>query len=456
MNASAESPLPQALHDLVYQKVGLKIDSSRFITVQKTLNNLMATTGIKSIDDLLATLGITPTSDDIWSALIDAITIGETYFFRNSDQFNALRNHILPQIITQRRESGFRHISIWSAGCATGEEPYSIAMLLRELLPDFQSWTYFILATDINPFFLETARRGVYRARSFREETPAELRNRWFKDNGTSYELDPSIRKMVVFAPLNLISDQYPSFESRTMNMDIIVCRNVTIYFNEETTRSVVKRFYNALNNDGWLVVGHAEPLMSVYQDFTIRNFPNAVIYQKSVMPQLPPQLPTVNRVNNKAAVKPKTAPLPTPHTITAKNTAPDIDALMLEAQQSADREDWVTLADQLKQIEKAAPLNARAHYLRALMLMHQNQLEAATVALRRAIYCDASFALAHYVLGEVQAKRGSKQDARRSWSLARQALNGMALDQDLALTGELTVEMLLSLLDYRLASEGV
>src|SRR5207247_1807290 len=126
----------------------------------------------------------------LWQELLQAVTIGETYFFRNQDQFNALRNEVLPQIIDKRRKSGVKQIRIWSAGCASGEEIYSVAILLRELLPDIANWSILLLGTDINAASLERARRGSYRTWSFRNETPDYLRPRWFRHDGDNYQLD--------------------------------------------------------------------------------------------------------------------------------------------------------------------------------------------------------------------------------------------------------------------------
>src|SRR5262249_11882963 len=143
---------------------------------------------------------------------------------------------------------------------------------LRELLPDIDRWHITILATDINGSNLERAQRGQYRGWSFRNETPTSVRERWFIPEGENLKISPVIHRMVEFKLLNLISDEYPSFTTGTLHMDLILCRNVTIYFDRDTTQAIAGRFYKALNMDGWLVVGHAEPMSSVYQGFTPRN----------------------------------------------------------------------------------------------------------------------------------------------------------------------------------------
>jgi len=248
--------------------------------------------------------------------LVNNLTVGETHFFRDAGQFDALANHVLPEIIERRRS--IRTLRIWSAGCASGEEPYSIAMLLRDLLPDIAAWTITILGTDINTQHLDRARRAVFGEWAFRENRAKLLRPRFFTQHGNQYELSADVRRMVTFSLLNLAEDRYPSYETNTMFMDLVLCRNVTIYFPEAVTRMVVDRFYNSLVDGGWLVIGHSEHSMSVYQRFTTRNFPDAILYRRLSEPQKPEGLfsspastPPVRSVLKTLSVLPKdTAPL--------------------------------------------------------------------------------------------------------------------------------------------------
>lgn len=211
--------------------------------------------------------------------LVNHLTIGETHFFRDAGQFDALANYVLPGLIARRRPT--RTIRIWSAGCASGEEPYSIAMLLRDLVPDLDSWTIMIYGTDVNTRYLEWAKRGVYGQRAFRETRAYAYRERFFTPVNNQYQIHPKIRRMVTFGQLNLAEDGYPAYETNTMFMDLILCRNVTIYFPEAVTRGVIHRFYQSLCPGGWLVVGHSEHSLGTYQRFHTHNFPNAILYQR-------------------------------------------------------------------------------------------------------------------------------------------------------------------------------
>lgn len=272
-----------ALIELIEQRTGLRTDETRQADIARTVDGLLLAEGLLDVDSLRLALCQRPIGHPLWRAVIRATTIGETYFFRNMAQFQALREQVLPELIARRRASGFKQIRMWSAGCATGEEPYTLAILLREMLPDLADWSLTILATDINQEFLERAQTGIYRAAAFRNETPADLRDRYFTPVDGGWQLDPAIRRMVTFGHLNLVSGEFPSYETNTTGLDLIVCRNVTIYFSEATTRAIVGRFASALTGDGWLLVGHAEPLASIYetQGFAPRNFENAIFYRR-------------------------------------------------------------------------------------------------------------------------------------------------------------------------------
>ncbi len=232
--------------------------------------------------------------------LINILTIGETYFFRDEAQFDALTYQVLPEIVERKRaiatafsSLGTPQLRIWSAGCASGEEPYSIAMILREVIPDIDKWQIFILGTDINQNNLNKAKKGCYSNWSFRETRAKALRARYFTQlpDDPTYKLNDVIQKMVTFERLNLIEDTYPNVYNNTVSMDLIFCRNVTIYFTQEVTQKVIHRFYDALSPKGWLIVGHAESSLTTYRAFEAKTFPSAILYQKTNQPTVWPDI---------------------------------------------------------------------------------------------------------------------------------------------------------------------
>ncbi len=265
---------------LIHERYGLHFPESRRADLERGIRQAYAASTCGDLGEYYRLLQ-DPSSNIVqFERLVNAITISETHFFRDAGQVDALYKDVLPRLISRRRT--LRTLRIWSAGCASGEEPYSIAMLLRELLPDVDEWSITILGTDINTKAIERARQAVYSEWAFREDRAKEWRPRYFRRRGNRYELIPSVRRMVTFARLNLMEDEYPSYDSNTTLMDLILCRNVMIYFTEPISRDVVERFYNCLTYSGWLVVGHAEHSLTIYRRFQVHNFPSAILYQRT------------------------------------------------------------------------------------------------------------------------------------------------------------------------------
>lgn len=421
--------------DLLQARCGLNFTAQNYQDLEDGLAYALDETG-QNADQYYLNLLRLPTEDLLWRRLLNRVTIGETYFFRTMPHFVALRERILPTLIDQRRKSGLRILRIWSAGCSTGEEPYSLAILLHELIPDIDQWHISILGTDINHHHLEVARRAVYGENAFRLETPYEIQKKYFSRMGHIYTLVPEIRQMVHFGYLNLIEDIYPSLETDTPNLDLIFCRNVTIYFRKETTRQVVKRFYDALTDGGWLFVGHSEPLASIYTDYETHNFADATLYRKTSkiknetrpvvqQPIIPSALPKVDIIFNtledidKLLEKGQVAEARDALREYIRISPHHADALFLLAKLNADEGEVESTHQLLDTIEKINPLMPQAHYLRALVFEQSTALEQAKSALRRAIYADRHFVLAHYHMGELLFSEGNLPLAKRSWQMA-------------------------------------
>ena len=273
---------------LVYARSGLHFPDNRRADLERGVRQAFAASTCTDMNEYYRLLQDPESSVAYFERLINAITISETHFFRDAGQIDALYSHVIPQLVKRRR--ALRTLRVWSAGCSSGEEPYSIAMLLRELLPDVDDWSITILGTDINTETIGRARQAVYSEWAFREERAKQWRPRYFHRRGNRYELSPTIQRMVALGQFNLVEGNYPSYESNTTLMDLILCRNVMIYFTEDISRSIVDRFYNCLTYGGWLVVGHAEHSLTIYRRFQVHNFPNAILYQRTEDTQPPPQ----------------------------------------------------------------------------------------------------------------------------------------------------------------------
>ncbi|WP_404790260.1 CheR family methyltransferase [Altericista sp. CCNU0014] len=220
--------------------------------------------------------------------LAPAITTGESYFLRDRGQIEILEHHLLPELIRQKREAclngrGLKPaLKIWSAGCSTGEEVYTLATLVKKLLPDWQHWNVSILGTDLNPEAIERAKRGVYKRWSFRQ-TPPEFQKQYFREHADGWEIEPSLRKFVLFQPMNLLQSRSWSENPHLQDIDLILCRNVFIYFKHDAIATILKQFYAALNPDGYLITGHSELQGQDMGQFKLLLFPESVVYQRSL-----------------------------------------------------------------------------------------------------------------------------------------------------------------------------
>ncbi|MBD3317121.1 MAG: hypothetical protein GF344_15145, partial [Chitinivibrionales bacterium] len=234
--------------------------------------------------------------------LASHLTVGETYFFRDRKALEVLRRSVLASLIQMRRNSS-RTLRLWSAGCSTGEEPYTLAMMLMGMLPDWQKWHITILATDININFLAKAARGCYGEWSFRE-TPSAIRERFFrKTSDGKYEIHSRVRDMVNFSYLNLATDAYPSVLNNTNAMDLILCRNVLMYFEKDRAREVINKFHRSLLDGGYLLVSPVESSNRHFPQFKPVLFDGVTIYRlemkstvQTASPAKPPIAAKVNR----------------------------------------------------------------------------------------------------------------------------------------------------------------
>ncbi len=213
-------------------------------------------------------------SKDEWEKLIVLLVVPETYFFRDRGQLELLQNVILPEIIKYKIASNEKNIKIWSAGCSTGEEPYSLAIMIQELIPDWKEWNILILGTDINEVALKTAKKGIYGNWSFRLLDEG-IKKKYFYEFKGEWHLDQELKNMVNFSNLNLVQDDFPR------NNDLILCRNVLIYFGEEQISLVIKKFYNSLVKGGYLITAHAELYGQRLGEFQVKVFPQSLVYYR-------------------------------------------------------------------------------------------------------------------------------------------------------------------------------
>ena len=210
--------------------------------------------------------------------LVNAVTINETFFFRNVPKFDLLEKELIPEIIALRAKEGKRQVRIWSAACSTGDEPYTIALLVKDRLqPRYPNVRFEIVGTDINTDVLEKARAGIYGDYAVRNVPPPVMRKH-FKEDGARYRLNPEVCRMVRFHNINL-SERVAM--TRMRGIDIVLCANVLIYFDNQAKQRVVSSIYNNLNAGGFLLVGFSETLYGVTQSFQPVRFDKTIAYKK-------------------------------------------------------------------------------------------------------------------------------------------------------------------------------
>jgi chemotaxis protein methyltransferase CheR len=398
--------------------------------------------------------------------LVSRLTVGETHFFRNRPQMTALRDHILPELIMEKMQKD-RQLKIWSAGCSTGEEPYSIAMLLRELIPDIGQWSISIMATDINEKSLATAREGIYRDWSFRE-VDEYYRQRYFEPREKSWLLEREIVDMVTFRYLNLADDLYPARATRTDSLDLIICRNVMIYFSVDLCLDITRRFYRCLRDGGGLLVGHVEHSDMVCPEFRRKLFGKTIVYRKEVNgPSWEKGLRPRFRGSGRPAggllvhegsafrnTKGKPRPRDTEETVifeeaVARFRAMEIEealagfqrvlrinprnerALYTVALLLANGGDVDGAEERLEKLLAVNSLHLEAIYLLSLIHRVRGEEEKEISQLKKAVYVDRNFVLGHFQMGGFYLRSGRIEEARRSLLNVLDILRGQA-DKDL------------------------
>jgi chemotaxis protein methyltransferase CheR len=262
------------LRDAIYKRSGMWFaDSSKYL-LQKRLSPRVRELNFDSFQKYFYFLQYDPRSDAEYDSIYDLVTTNETYFFREPAQLTAFIEEIVPDLLSKKT---LKKIRIWSAGCSSGEEPYSLAMLLQEA-GWYEHASFEIFASDINQQVLAKARKGQYRENAFRA-TDATVRERYFAREGDgSWRIKDEIRNRVQFGRLNLYDEARVSLLG---HLDLIFCRNVIIYFDDSSKRVVVRNFYNRLIDGGYLLLGHSESLISLSTQFKLRHLKNDMVYQR-------------------------------------------------------------------------------------------------------------------------------------------------------------------------------
>ncbi|MGC9045264.1 MAG: CheR family methyltransferase [Thermodesulfovibrio sp.] len=263
------------LRDFIYEKTGIYVPDNKKYFLENRLSRILKEKNLRNFEDYLYFLKYSANKHDI-GRLFDAVTTNETFFFREPQQFEVFSNDLIPQIIKENGQMGRKDIKIWSAACSTGEEPYTIAMILLEK-PELVSVRKEIYASDISESVLMSAKRGMYGSYSVRN-VPPQYMAKYFKDSGGIYVLSETVKSMVKFMNINLIEEKEVK---QLKGMDVVFCRNVLIYFDDKAKKKAVSLIYDVLRPKGYLFVGTSESLHNITRAFRPVVINKVVVYQK-------------------------------------------------------------------------------------------------------------------------------------------------------------------------------
>jgi len=505
--------LIDAFSQLIANTLGFQLrEQTRNAFWQKVVGRVKAL-GLPSIaayHHLLQANGSNALDDPEWREIINFLSVTESYFFRDQGQFSLIKNHVLPELIARKRRlarqgaPGPRSLRLWSAGCATGEEAYSLAILLKELIPSDEEWTITVLGTDINWAALFQAQRGVYNTWSFRS-VQSEILNKYFHPYQQNWMINPDLRSLVYFQVDNLLQNSPISSSSYSECVDLIICRNVFIYFTPDAITQVLNRFNQSLSPGGYLITGHTELHGRNYLPFQVKTFPESTVYQRAeeTIPAIHPIFPINYHCPETSISAPKLSQPclnslePVQVIDHASETAvvePDLEAInnatsnlellmaLLErkaytdaiaqaqlciTQNQAVFQAYCVLAEvyaNLGQYEQATqaceqalqldPLGVEPLYLLAHVAQEQHDLERAKTLLKRVIYLLPTAILAYFELGCLYAQQGNLKKAQRNWRLTWKELSRLSEDSIINGSRGLTVAELKMAVEQRLNPE--
>ncbi len=487
------------IRDLIQNRTGLFFPESKFFALDKPISDNFQDSPSTTISEYTRFLQ-SENGKPLFKKLISLLTTNETFFFREKAHFELIRKILLPGLIA-KESSGTRSLAIWSAGCSTGEEPYSIAILLRELIPQIETWKIHLIASDIDPGTLYTAQEGIYNQWSFRGVDP-DIIKKCFHKIGDEYSIKKEYKSLVRFMSHNLISDPPPNPGNQDKYFDLIICRNVTIYFTKETTTALASKFYHCLKDGGYLIVGHSEHSAENYALFKSRAFPDTIVYQKSTE-EKPEQDSIFGPIKGEGLVSqfasgkiralhgtvkkirkklPDTGKSEIPGRRDAANkeetiifdtaiqyykekkydlsvdrflrilaiNPPNARACWMLSHISANRGDFENAMAWGERCLKIDSLFQEVYYTLALAFMAQGNFEKAEEKLKEAIYIDQNFALAYFTLGNLYVSKRLYPQAKKCFNTAVDILTSRPMDETVSQTEKLTVRELLNIIESK------
>lgn len=454
--------------ELVASHSGLDLSKERHRDLRRALLQAADAAQCDSIDAYLKSLLESPDLREL-QAIVDRLTIGETYFFREPGCLDVLRTDVLPDIIRRRRSTG-RTLRILSAGCCTGEEPYSLAILLDREFPELRQWNVCILGADVNAAYLRRAERGIYSEWSFRA-TPGSLRDACFVRRAAGkFELRPEFRRHVAFAQLNLAQDWPSTVNGQSTNgFDLILCRNVLMYFSPQQLRLAMDRLRRALAPGGYLALGTCETPAWLAQGLQLVNFGRSTVARLPEAGHETASAPapysyfgyTRNEPRPTAAAgvlpdapaarftpEPTIAPAPKPRAVSPALDPERLAAIRDRVRELTNRRSFSEAQECIDDALRIQKLDALLHFLRATLLIEEGATGESMEALRRVIYLEPNFIMAHVTLGSLARRTGLATQAQRHLDCAARLLRRLPPDEVVPESDGLNARRLLGMVE--------
>lgn len=371
-----------------------------------------------TVERLLTALSTGGIADrELRRPLVARFVTPETYFFRDRPQLEAVRTRVFPELVKQRKGGGLR---LWSAGCATGEEAFTLLFLLESALGADLAFRSVIYGSDLNELGLQVGRKGCYGKRSFRGVAREEM-EQWFEEKEDGGRVVKSPWKgRVHFRHHNLVRDPLPDPTMGITGLDLILCRNVLQYFSQATTRIVAERFFRCLAPGGWLIVGHAEYDLRTFDAFESHSCPGAILYRKPLSGE-----PAGGRQRRDPAASPNSPPVPRPASPAPAGGIPAAADLLSAGRHRAGPGRLAGATDSLSRLLRKDPLDVEARYLLALLHLHDGAREAAIGHLRRVLILDPEHLPALCTVVTFLRREGREAEARTYARRAKTVLSG-------------------------------
>lgn len=455
---------------LINQTSGIFFDRGKRDLLRLGLSDRADEIGADNLTDYYEMITSVPEREVELRRLLDHLSVQETQFFRNLPQFDALRKYVIPEIV-RRKAQGHKTLRFWSAGCSTGQEPYSLAMSLMDILPDPDTWNIQILGTDLSESALATAQQGWYAERRL-NGIDRQHRERYFRQSDGGYRVVEPLRRMVHFVRHNMVTDPLPISIFGTC--DIVFCRNVIIYFTHETAKYVIEHFFDILNPGGYLFLGHSETLWKMSAKYSLVEMGDAFIYRKPLPRSLEGRrfipdrrlreapLPEGVEYERRAEVERRDARSeadliqnPPEAKAPANDNEMPGDPLVSKARNSIDLGENDNAVELLLEAINRNGDSAEAHFLLGTAYERKKEVERAAESFRRTIFCDSSHSLAYFHLANALEQMGNFKSAVNNYRKAVKALKEDTADRWEIYLDAFDAEALINLCEWKVENLG-